>query len=71
MFPGRRARASTATGEILYWAQGTGDARRAVDAWMDSPGHREIISDCGLTQVGAVELAQGGEYVAVADFATA
>ncbi|WP_196279141.1 CAP domain-containing protein [Catellatospora vulcania] len=61
---------ASASGEILYWAQGAGDARQAVDAWMDSSGHRAIISDCGLTHVGAVALTAGGEYAAVADFAT-
>lgn len=62
--------AASATGEILYWAQGAGDAEHAVDAWMDSPGHHAIISDCDLTHVGAADLTVGGEYAAVADFAT-
>ncbi len=62
--------AARRTGEILFWAQGTGDARQAVAAWMDSPGHRAIISDCRLTHIGAAALTAGDEYVAVADFAT-
>jgi uncharacterized protein YkwD len=61
--------AASASGEILYWAQGTGDARQAVEAWMHSPGHRAIISDCRLTRVGAAALTAGTEYAAVADFA--
>ncbi|GIF97170.1 CAP domain-containing protein [Catellatospora citrea] len=61
---------ASASGEILYWAQGTGDAEQAVDAWMHSPGHRAIISDCRLTHVGAAALTAGREYVAVADLAT-
>jgi uncharacterized protein YkwD len=58
------------TGEILFWAQGTGDARQAVAGWMDSLGHRAIISDCRYTHIGAVAMTAGSEYVAVADFAT-
>ncbi|MEU8006810.1 CAP domain-containing protein [Catellatospora sp. NPDC049111] len=61
---------ASTNGEILYWAQGTGAARQAVDAWMDSPGHRTIISDCELTKVGAAALTAGGEFAAVADFAS-
>lgn len=60
---------ASASGEILYWAQGTGDARQAVDAWMDSPGHRAVIGDCDLTRVGVATLTAGSEYAAVADFA--
>ncbi len=57
------------TGEILYWAQGTGDANQAVAAWMDSPGHRAIIQECAFTHVGVAVLRFGGEFIAVADFA--
>lgn len=60
---------ASASGEILYWAHGVGDAQEAVDAWMHNPGHRAIISDCGLTHVGAAALTAGREYAAVTDFA--
>ena len=57
------------TGEILYWAQGAGDANEAVVAWMDSAGHRAIIQECAFTHVGVAILRFGGKFVAVADFA--
>ncbi|WP_162616476.1 CAP domain-containing protein [Xylanimonas allomyrinae] len=37
-------------GEILYL--GPGPAANAVDGWMRSDGHRRIMLDCSLVEVG-------------------
>jgi uncharacterized protein YkwD len=59
-----------ATGEILYWSEGRGDAGQAVAGWMGSADHREIIQTCGFTHIGVGVLEPpGGGYIAVADFA--
>ncbi|WP_117214910.1 CAP domain-containing protein [Allorhizocola rhizosphaerae] len=58
--------AGSATGEIVYWSTG-GGAHEAAAAWMESPGHRTVIQDCGFTLAGAAEISAGG-YVAVVDF---
>ncbi|MBW0105479.1 CAP domain-containing protein, partial [Pseudonocardia sp. KRD291] len=42
-------------------AQGQPDAASAVEAWMDSPGHRRNIEDCSLTTIG-VGLAGDADY---------
>ncbi|RMI30185.1 CAP domain-containing protein [Nocardia stercoris] len=33
-------------------AQGQADANAVVTAWMNSPGHRANILNCGFTQIG-------------------
>jgi uncharacterized protein YkwD len=40
-------------------ARGEPDAVAVMEFWMDSPGHRANILDCGLTRLG-VGIAEGG-----------
>jgi uncharacterized protein YkwD len=60
--------AASRTGEILYWAQGSGSAEEAVTAWMNSPSHRDLIRECRFTHAGAAVVQANGEYSAVVDF---
>jgi uncharacterized protein YkwD len=48
-----------------------GDYRHAVNAWMNSPGHKRIVLDCQMTKVGVGYRFSGptGNYW-VADFAS-
>jgi uncharacterized protein YkwD len=42
---------------------GTADARRALDLWMDSPGHRQNLVDCAYTHHGVGREAQHWTHV--------
>ena len=44
-------------------------ARRAVAAWMQSPGHRKNLLDPGFTHMGVAVLVADGRYLAVQEFA--
>jgi uncharacterized protein YkwD len=58
-------------GEIVYWGTGPlGTPAAALDAWMNSPGHRAIIMNCGFTAAGFATASDGNKMVAVGDFAT-
>jgi uncharacterized protein YkwD len=58
-------------GEIVYWGTGPlGTPAAALDAWMNSPGHRAIIMNCGFTAAGFATASDGTKMVAVGDFAT-
>lgn len=61
---------SSRDSEIVY--VGTGSAatpEAAVDWWMNqSPPHRAIILDCGLTAAGAATASDGNRMTAVVDF---
>jgi uncharacterized protein YkwD len=59
--------AGSGTGEILYFGTG-GGAPEAVNGWMNSAGHREIIQDCRFTHAGVAEIRDGREYFAVVAF---
>jgi uncharacterized protein YkwD len=52
-------------------AAGYATPQAVVDGWMNSPGHRANILNCGLTQIG-VGYATGGSYRTywTEDFAT-
>ena len=40
-------------GEVVFWGTGSaGTPATAVTSWMNSPGHRAIITDCELTEIG-------------------
>lgn len=57
-------------GEVVFW--GTGAARNpaaAVQWWMNSPGHRAIITDCGFTEAGFSAVSNGRKMSAAGDFA--
>ena len=58
------------TGEIVYWGTGgsaTPDA--AVNWWMNSPGHRAIITDCAFADASFSAQSAGGKMSAVGVFA--
>ena len=58
-------------GEVVFW--GTGFAATpatAVTWWMNSPGHRAIITDCGLTEAGFSAVSNGDKMTAAGDFGT-
>ncbi len=58
-------------GEVVFW--GTGAAKTpaaAVTWWMNSPGHRAIITDCELTEAGFAAVSNGAKMTAAGDFGT-
>jgi uncharacterized protein YkwD len=58
-----------ALGEIIFWGSGFGNApAAAVDWWMNSPGHRAIITDCDLTDAGFSAVSSGNRMTAAGDF---
>ncbi|OBG88349.1 secretion protein [Mycobacterium sp. NS-7484] len=60
------------TGEIVYW--GTGSAASvaaALDAWMNSPPHRDVILNCSYTAVGFATAMDSNKMTVVGDFAGA
>ncbi|MDA4106273.1 secretion protein [Mycobacterium holsaticum DSM 44478] len=61
--------ANATIGEVVFW--GTGAARNpaaAVTWWMNSPGHRAIITDCGYTEAGFSAVSNGRKMSAAGDF---
>jgi uncharacterized protein YkwD len=58
-------------GEIIFWGTGFGVVpAAAVNWWMGSPGHRAIITDCGLTDAGFSVVGDGDRMTAAGDFGT-
>jgi uncharacterized protein YkwD len=58
-----------ALGEIVYWSTDPATApAAAVSWWMNSPGHRAIITDCELTDAGFSAVSNGEEMTAAGDF---
>jgi len=56
-------------GEIVFWGTGTaGSPAAAVNWWMNSPGHRAIITDCKLTDAGFSAVSNGDKMTAAGDF---
>jgi uncharacterized protein YkwD len=59
------------TSEIVYWGIGShATPSAALDLWMESPAHRAVILDCGLTAAGFAIAVGGNTMIAVGDFAT-
>jgi uncharacterized protein YkwD len=60
-----------AVGEVVFWSTDPSSAPvTAVDWWMNSPGHRAIITDCALTDAGFSAVSNGDEMTAAGDFGT-
>lgn len=58
-------------GEVVFWGTGlAGNPSAAVNWWMNSPGHRAIITNCGLTEAGFAAVRGGGKMTAAVDFGT-
>ncbi|KUI11584.1 secretion protein [Mycobacterium sp. GA-1285] len=56
-------------GEIIFWSTGVSAVpAAAVDWWMNSPGHRAIITDCGMTEAGVAVVRNGARAAAVGEF---
>lgn len=56
-------------GEIIFWSSGLGGApAAAVNWWMNSPGHRAIITDCAMTDAGFSAVTNGNRMTAAGDF---
>jgi uncharacterized protein YkwD len=56
-------------GEIIFWSTDANSApATAVNWWMNSPGHRAIITDCALTDAGFSAVSNGAEMTAAGDF---
>jgi uncharacterized protein YkwD len=56
-------------GEVVFW--GTGAASTpgaAVNWWMNSPGHRAIITNCALTDAGFSAVSNGTKMAVAGDF---
>jgi uncharacterized protein YkwD len=58
-------------GEIVFWSTGPGGSTAAaVTWWMNSPPHRAIITDCGLTDAGFSAVSNGDKLAVAGDFGT-
>jgi uncharacterized protein YkwD len=58
------------SGEIVYWGTGAlASPAAALDGWMQSPGHRAIIENCGFTAAGFATASDGNKMTVVGDFA--
>ena len=58
-------------GEIVFWSADPRSApAAAVTAWMNSPDHRAIITDCALTDAGFSAVSDGAQMTAAGDFGT-
>jgi uncharacterized protein YkwD len=56
-------------GEVVFWGTGSaGTPATAVTWWMNSPGHRAIITDCGLTEAGFSAVSNGNKMTVAGDF---
>ncbi len=56
-------------GEVVFWSTGSsGSPAAAVTWWMNSPGHRAIITDCGFTDAGFSAVSNGDKMTAAGDF---
>ena len=62
----------SSVGEVVFWGTGIGGLpATAVDWWMNSPGHRAIITDCKLTDAGFSAVSNGDRMAAAGDFGKA
>ncbi|HVQ48990.1 MAG TPA: CAP domain-containing protein [Mycobacterium sp.] len=59
----------TKLGEIVFSSTGPGNTpTAAVTWWMNSPGHRAIITDCELTDAGFSAVSSGDKTTVAGDF---
>ncbi|WP_197694056.1 CAP domain-containing protein [Mycobacterium sp. 852002-40037_SCH5390672] len=58
------------SGEIVFWGTGSAaTAKEALDMWMQSPPHRDIILNCAYNAGGFATAWDGNKMTAVGDFA--
>jgi uncharacterized protein YkwD len=56
-------------GEVVFWGTGSsGTPAAAVTWWMNSPGHRAIITNCEFTDAGFSAVSNGDKMTAAGDF---
>ena len=56
-------------GEIVFWSTGPGGTpAAAITWWMNSPRHRAVITDCGLTDAGFSAVSNGDKITVAGDF---
>lgn len=56
-------------GEIIFWSNNVAAVpAAAVNWWMNSPGHRAVLVDCSMTEVGVAVVRNGTRAVAVGEF---
>ena len=56
-------------GEVVFWGTGSlGTPATAVNWWMNSPGHRAIITNCELTDAGFSAVSNGDKMTVAGDF---
>ena len=56
-------------GEVVFWGTGSNASpAAAVTWWMNSPGHRAIITDCEFTDAGFSAVSNGDKMTAAGDF---
>jgi uncharacterized protein YkwD len=56
-------------GEVVFWGTGSlGNPATAVNWWMNSPPHRAVITNCGLTEAGFSAVSNGEKMTAAGDF---
>ncbi|MEV3902656.1 CAP domain-containing protein [Mycobacterium sp. NPDC050551] len=60
-----------AVGEVVFWSTGySDDPAYAVNWWMNSPPHRAVITDCGMTEAGFSSVSSGDRVIAAGEFGT-
>ena len=58
-----------AVGEVVFWSTGyNDDPAHAVTWWMNSPPHRALIIDCGMTDAGFSAVSAGDRVTAAGEF---
>jgi uncharacterized protein YkwD len=58
-----------AVGEVVFWSTGySNDPAHAVNWWMNSPPHRAVITDCGMTDAGFSAVSSGDRVIAAGEF---
>lgn len=59
----------SSVGEVVFWSTGySNDPAHAVNWWMNSPPHRAVITDCGMTEAGFASVSSGDRVIAAGEF---
>lgn len=65
----RWASGGARVGEVIFWGRGGASSAEMVRAWMDSPGHRELLLSAGFERAGIGTRRGGGGIYATLDLA--
>jgi uncharacterized protein YkwD len=66
----RWATGDAQVGETIFWGAGTANSAEIVRAWMDSPGHRDLLLSGGFGTAGIGIRSGGGGVYATVDLAS-